>query len=291
MVLEYQVVSESLGGTRVPRELDLVSELFHRINRIIPVTQKLLIVQPDTLVRDAMAMLHQYGYSQVPVVAGDEVLGVFSYRSFAQKAAASTWAELSRQRCAYGDLTVDEFLEPFEFVRITSEMRQAFAALDRDNGVLIGSPEKLQGILTPMDLLHYLYRIASPFVMVSEIELALRALIRLAVDPEELADCAKRSLAQLYGADKIPKTLEEMTFDNYKSIISHGENWPKFEPLLGSNRMRTTAKLQQICDLRNDLFHFRREITMQDHETLNDLREWLLVKAKQANYRRTGGES
>ena len=82
-----------------------------------------------------------------------------------------------------------------------------------------------------------------------------------------------------------------MTFDNYKAIISHGENWPKFEPVLGGNRMRTTAKLKQLCDLRNDLFHFKREITLQDHETLDDHRNWLLLKAKQADVRRkTGGQ-
>lgn len=170
-------------------------------------------------------------------------------------------------------------------------MRQVFDAMDRDNGVLIGTPERLQGILTPMDFLRYLYKVASPFVMLSEIELALRALIRLAVSQEELEACADRSLAQLYGAENVPKSLEGMTFDNYKTIITHGENWPKFESILGSNRTRIAAKLKQLCDLRNDLFHFRRQTTLQDHEALDDHRNWLLMKAKQADSRRkTGGQ-
>lgn len=182
-------------------------------------------------------------------------------------------------------------MEQFEFARVTDEMRKVFDAMDRDNGVLIGSPEKLQGILTPMDFLRYLYKVASPFVMLSEIELTLRALIRLAVSHEELEQCAVRSLAQLYGLEKVPKCLEAMTFDNYKAIISHGENWPKFEPILGGNRVRVATKLKQLCDLRNDLFHFKREITLQDHETLSEHRDWLLSKAKQADVRRkTGGQ-
>lgn len=278
-----------LDEAHLSSELDLVTELFHRINRIIPENQKLLAVPPETTAREAIALLRHHGYSQLPVVAGEEVLGVFSYRSFAQKATLSTWQEVTQQKWAPGDLTVEECLERFEFARVTEEMRQVFDAMDRDNGILIGSPEKLQGILTPMDFLRYLYKVASPFVMVSEIELTLRALIRLAVSPGELEECAMRTLAQLYGAEKVPKTVEAMTFDNYKAIISHGENWPKFEPILGGNRTRIAAKLKQLCDLRNDLFHFKREITLQDHEILQDHRNWLLLKAKQADVRRRMG--
>ena len=138
-----------LDEMTVSPELDLVSELFHRINRIIPEKQHLLVIPPDTSVREAVTLMHSHGYSQVPVVAGGEVLGVFSYRSFSESAAALSLQDWTQQRCAPGDLSVDEFLEPFEFARVTDEMQNVFDAMDRDNGVLIGSPEQLQGILTP----------------------------------------------------------------------------------------------------------------------------------------------
>ena len=288
MIPDNQLVVESFDQQDVSRDLDLVSELFHRINRIIPENQKLLTIPPEMTARDAIALLRQYGYSQVPVVMGEEVLGVFSYRSFAQKAAGSTLQEVSQQKSAPGDMAVEECLERFEFARVTEEIRQVFDSMDRDNGVLIGSPEMLQGILTPMDFLRYLYKIASPFVMISEIELALRALIRLAVSQGELSECATRSLTQFYG-DKVPTILEGMTFDNYRMIISHSENWPKFEKILGGTRARTGAKLKQLCDLRNDLFHFKREFTLEDHELLSEHRNWLLLKTKQVDVRRKAG--
>ena len=50
------------------RELDLASELFHRINRIIPQDQSLLTIPPDCRVRDAVALMRKHRYSQVPVV-------------------------------------------------------------------------------------------------------------------------------------------------------------------------------------------------------------------------------
>jgi predicted transcriptional regulator len=277
-----------LDRFRAARELDLASELFHRINRIIPKDQKLLAIPPDCRVRDAVALLRQHGYSQVPVVNNGEVLGVFSYRSFAQEAANATLEEWTKQKCAPGELPVDEFLEQFEFARVTEEMSRVFDAMDRDNGVLIGVPERLVAILTPMDFLRYLYQVASPFVMVSEIELALRALIRLALSPEKIIAAARRCLSSAYGSEeKVPTLLEDMTFDNYQSIIAHGEIWTDFAPVFGGTRTRISGKLKEIGGIRNDLFHFKREITLEDHETLAGHRNWLLNKVKQVEARRT----
>ena len=77
-----------------------------------------------------------------------------------------------------------------------------------------------------------------------------------------------------------------MTFDNYQALISHGENWAKFDPLFGGTRTRTSGKLKEVGAIRNDLFHFKREITVKDHQTLAAHRNWLLTKIKQAEGRR-----
>ena len=200
------------------QELDLASELFHRINRLIPQDQSLLTVPPHCRVREAVALMQKHGYSQVPVISNGEVLGVFSFRSFTREAANASLEDLNRQKTAPGDLTVDEFLERFEFARVTEEMSRVFDAMDRDSGILIGTPEHLVGILTPMDFLRYLYRVASPFVMVSEIELALRALIRITMTPEQIASSAEHCLPGAYGERRVPNRLEDMTFENYQSL-------------------------------------------------------------------------
>jgi predicted transcriptional regulator len=270
------------------KELDLASELFHRINRIIPPDQVVLTIPPSCLVRDAVALMREHGYSQLPVVEGDEVLGAFSFRSFAREAASTTLDEWMKQKTAPGDLPVDEFLERFEFARVMEEPNRVFDAMDRDNAVFIGTPERLVGVLTPMDFLRYLYRVASPFVMLSEIELGLRALITQALGREKIEVAAKRCLSRLYGSeDKVPVSLEDMTFDNYASLISHGENWADLEPVFGGTRTRTSGKLKEIGGIRNDLFHFKREITLRDHEILAGYRNWLLNKIKQALPHRT----
>jgi predicted transcriptional regulator len=188
-----------LDDSSASREFDLVSEVFHQINRLIPQNQTVLTVPPTYSVRSAVELMQEHRYSQIPVVSNGEVLGVFTYRCFAREAAGLSLDDIQRQRCAPGDLQVDEFLEKFSFARVTEEMEGVFESLDRDDAVLVSAPTNLIGVLTPMDFLKYLYQVASPFVLISEIELSLRTLIRLALhDESQIFAAAKRSLLNIY---------------------------------------------------------------------------------------------
>ena len=57
-----------LDQSNVAKELDLASELFHRINRIIPEEQSVLTIPPGCRVRDAIALMRKHGYSQAPEI-------------------------------------------------------------------------------------------------------------------------------------------------------------------------------------------------------------------------------
>ncbi len=279
-----------LDTSPIARELDLVSQLFHRINRVLPDDQVPLTIPPDCKASDALKIMLEHRYSQVPVVSEGKVLGVFSYRSFAADVARTTLNDLNQQQCAPGDLAVTEYLEQFEFARITDEMTKVFDAMGRDDGVLVGDPDRLEGILTPIDFVRYLHRIASPFVVLSEIELALRALIRIALPPDDLAAVARRALESIYQGrmDELPVVLEEMTFEDYRSLLDFGETWAQFEPFFGTARKRVGGKLKQVREIRNDVFHFRREITAADQKTLTEHRGWLLTMVQRAQARDKG---
>ena len=259
--------------------LRLASELFHQLNRLIPVDQDVLSVRPDDLVRDAVAQMALQGYSSVPVK--DErgiVRGVFSLETFAKKAARGTLEDWKKDQCAPGDWTVAEVLEQFSFARLDSEMDGVFAALEENSGILVGSPEKLVGILTPIDFLKYLYEVASPYVMVSEIELALRALISKYLTRDELEAVANRVLTGTYGEGKVPTTLDRMSFDNYRTLICSPDAWSTwFKPVFGGTPQRMSGRLKQVGDIRNELFHFRRSGTIEDHLVLRDCRNLLLL--------------
>lgn len=282
-----------LEHSAAAKELDLSSELFHRINRVIPQDQVLLTVPPDCLAREAVALLQEHGYSQVPVICNGEVQGVFSFRSFAKHSAAATLDDWKTQKCAPGDLRVDDCLEQFDYARVTEEMTRVFDAMERDNGILVGTPDRLVGILTPMDFLRYLHRVASPFVMVSEIERALRALIMVAMSEDEIAATARRCLADAYQDQaKVPTSVNAMTFDNYRTLVSNGDNWAYFKAVFGGTRTRTSGKLKEVGVIRNNLFHFKGELSPQARQALDLHRNWLLTKVRQiGGPRRTEAKS
>lgn len=257
-----------------------LTDHFLRVNRLLPDNQDLVTVPPDATVAEAMKLLEEHNFSQLPVVVGNEVLGVFSYRSFSTRLLATP----EFVGVALTDLTVDEFREKLNYAHVSAEVRSTFDALDADDAILVGEPNRLQGIVTAVDLLRYLYRVAEPFILLQEIELALRRLMRVCVSDEELKECVKNSLLQYYQEEKLPSTIEEMTFNDYVQIIGDGRNWPKFTPVFGNNsglqRKLTRRRLEEIRDLRNDVFHFKREITQSDRNKLIEYRDWLWDRSK-----------
>ncbi|MDC0133867.1 hypothetical protein N8137_03865 [Porticoccaceae bacterium] len=277
---DLKVIKLSKAGSE---ESDLASELFHRINRVIPENQDLVCVQPTMLAGQAIKIMCEMGFSQLPVLQGTKVLGVFSFRSFSKVSARLTSDEMRQGGVVPGELRVDEFLESWEFVSTGDEWRPVIERLDRSDGLLVGSKDKLLGVLSPMDLLRYLDNIASPYVMISEIEMSLRALIRTVINEDMFPVIANRTLAGAYNSpsQEIPHTLEQMTFENYRSILSSRENWEFFENILGDNRKYISARLSLVISIRNDLFHLKRELTVSDHETISNFRDWLLNKTEQ----------
>ena len=263
-----------------------LTELFHRVNSVIPDDQQLLTVEPEMSVADALDLLDGHRFSQVPVVVGREVLGLFSYQTFSRSVITQSRAATKNRKFDPLELTVEECMDPKPpFARVTDEFAEWFDVIDRNDSILVGSPDRLQGIVTAMDILRYLYRVASPFVLIGEVELALRALMTIAVDQETLAACAHECLKDKYDADSMPTELHKMSFNDYIQIVGDGRRWPHFEPFFGGNRVRTRAKLEQLRDIRNVIFHFRREITVEEYQTLAANRDWMLRKARTAEAR------
>lgn len=265
-----------------------ITELFHRINRLLPDDQEVLTVPGEMLASEALQIMRQHDYSQLPVAVGAEVLGLFSYRSFSE-AVIADGACRGNAKIDLGDLTVEECIEKAEFARVTDEFNYWFHTLDKRDAVLVGEANRLQGILTSMDVLRYLYRLARPFVLIAEIELSLRALIRHAVSEEMLAECAQTSLTTCYKPERLPKSLEEMTFHDYIQIVCDGRHWRLFEPIFKGNRTRTRAKFETMNEIRNSVFHLR-EITVENYETLAASRDWMLMRSRAAEARAKGGK-
>jgi CBS domain-containing protein len=251
----------------------------------LPENQEVVSVQPDLPAVEALNQMASRGFSQLPIVVGKEVLGLFSYRSFSRAVINLCQNALATEPPALSELTVEDCREDANFARVTDEFHKWFEVIDKYDAVLVGDPDRLQGIVTAMDVLRYLYGVASPMVLVAEVELALRGLMRLAVDSVTLGDCAAECLTK-YNPAKRPSRLEDMVFSDYIQIIGAEPCWPYFRPLFGGTRTRTVAKLDQLRQIRNTVFHFTRKLQTDEYATLASGRDWLLLKARAAEARR-----
>lgn len=290
--------SESRNSTTVPKltdvdafspapEPDRLSALFHMVNRLLPDQQVVVTVPPETTAGTALALMRQHGFSQLPVVQGTTVLGLFTYRAFALEV-----ARLAGTKADPTQLTVEEFLEHDHpsYARLTDEFRGLIDSLDANDSIVVSGPDHLVAILTPMDVLRYLYSVANVFVLIEEIELALRSLIRSAAPERAIFDeCVKSALSSKYKEQELPKRLEDMTFDDYIALIRDGRNWRYFESVFGGTRERAKGKLEPIRDLRNRVFHFRGDLSVEDHQELTTCRNWLLRRIRNDHAKQGGG--
>ncbi len=251
-------------------------KLFHLVKEALPEQQQLLVITPETKVKKAIALMKEHRFSQLPIVSGKSVLGIFSFRSLA-------FGLLRLPKRSLTDilnLNVEDFIEDYKFVSIKDKLTDILDEFELMDGVLVGSEEKLQGILTSMDALSYFYRVASPYVMLCEIELAIRELIRKSVTQEELIDCIGKALKNHYETTngKVPMCLEEMTLFDYVMILRREDTWQKFSRAFGGNRHFAYAQLEPLPNLRNDIFHFRKSLSEDDFTKLKDARDWLLKR-------------
>jgi CBS domain-containing protein len=252
---------------------------FHDVGNIFPGEIELQTVAPDTRVGDALRLMMEKRFSQLPVIENGEVLGMFSLWSLAHHLSLSPGLKV---QTLLQELEVGDVMEQVPKITVKDSIHSILDQLERHEALLVDSPHGLQAIATSTDVLRYFYRVARPFILLQEIEMGLREIIHMCAPGAHLTECIDRALIRSYQArgGTAPQKLEEMSFEDYRSIITSGQNWPLFENVLGHNRDLVSAKLERLRSIRNDVFHFRSDISILDYQTLANAREWLLGKLK-----------
>jgi CBS domain-containing protein len=248
--------------------------LFHdflRVGRVIPADQDLCTITPRTRVGDALAVMRKYDYDQLPVLAGGVVVGVFSYRSLARGL-----GHIRRQDDPMA-AQVEDLVEDLEFVRPSEEVGSIVAPLHRDGAVLVGDEERLLAVATAADITDFLWTATQPFVLLQDIELAVRALMRSVCDDDEMAGC----IAEAFPSESVRTTvaLQEFTLGEIIGVILNPRNFGTvFSGCFGRNRELVASTLEPVRGIRNKVFHFRGDVTPEELEVLADIGRWLRRK-------------
>jgi CBS domain-containing protein len=249
---------------------------FHDIGKLFAVRRSEPVsIQTSSTVAEALAIMLEHKYSQLPVLDGDRPIGVFSLWSLARLLAGGSSKNVLSQE-------VEDLVDRIPNVDLETSLYDAVGYLDRHEAVLIGDQERLLAIATTWDVLSYFFEVARPFVLVQEIELALRQIIRAcAGSEEESASCIERALGYQIAngmRKSLPTQLEDLSFDDYSILIKHRDNWPLFEGKIGRKPDLVSTRLIAIRDVRNKIFHFRGDVTIGEYDSLAATRDWLLEK-------------
>jgi predicted transcriptional regulator len=263
-----------VASTRITTDAETAASApeFFRVSQLVPLDQDVVTVPIGTRVGEALDLMRDHAFDQLPVITVDDrVVGAFTYRSFAR--------ELRHVR-AQDDprsVPVDDLVEDLKFVRPSDEVGAILGAIEADNAVLVGDEDRLLAVVTTADVTRFLWRRTRPFVLLQDIELAIRDLMRSACSAEQLVGCV---IAVLLGeTDQVDRRLEDLTLGDLLSVLLHGASFGKFFRLrFGPNRDLVRTMLEPVRDIRNKVFHFRDDVS--EDELLNLLRvaAWLRRK-------------
>lgn len=215
----------------------------------------------EDTIYDALSLMFENNFSQLPVMSGGDVVGVVTYKSISRVAKSVPETDLQNMSVKGGTVTP-------EFVNEDQDIFDLFDTFAVDEYVLIGSKENLAGILTRYDVFHFLKRQFKPFIQIGEIERSLRYLFRDSI--ENLDERIEQTFEPRTNDDpsySVPDTIDHLNFEEYKRFIV--KNIDSLPQQMVTDEDFILELLEAVRENRNALFHFRASVDEIDRESLD----------------------
>jgi CBS domain-containing protein len=222
-------------------------------------------------VREALKIMQECGFDQLPVVAAGHVVGVFSYRSLARGLA------LLRRQDDPLEALIDDLVEDLPFVRVTDDVNVVLDRLDADGVVLVGEETNLIAVATASDVTNFLWNATRPFVLLQDVELAVRDLMRSCGSEAEILE----AIAAAVPADPGQSSgrLEDLTLGQLMGVLLHERSYGVlFRHAFGQRKDLVHTTLEPVRLIRNKVFHFRDDVSTEELEELVATVIWLRRK-------------
>ena len=232
----------------------------YRISKLGAANQSVVSVKPDAPLNEAVTALMANDYSQLPVMTSErEVKGIISWKSIGERLGLGVSGK-----------SVRDFMDIHDEVPHFASMFEAIPKIIAKDYVLVRGEEKIiSGIITAADLSSQFMTLSEPFLLLSEIENLLRAMIdgrfviaelKSACDPSD----EKREVA----------SVADLTFGEYIRLLENEERWSKFDVAI--DRAMFCTKLDEIRRIRNDVMHFDPDgISGEDLDALRDFARFI----------------
>jgi hypothetical protein len=225
----------------------------------------------------ALDLMVENDYSQLPVIdAANRPLGMVTYEGIMQSV-RHFQAELD-------ELHVRDAMTAALRSNLEDDLFDLLEQLKRTNAVLIVSPtEELVGIVTSYDSTEFFRTYAEDMMHVEDIEVAVKELVLLpytredgSVDEDQLSEAISGvTPGDRGGSPDSRPSFDGLSLYQYIMLLLARSTWPTVGPIFGLPRDRVRVLLEAVTRTRNDLAHFRREISSVDAQRLRYCAKWL----------------
>jgi CBS domain len=211
-----------------------------RIGSLPAANKTLVVVNQDDLITTAVTLMLRHDFSQLPVMQGErEVKGVITWKSICSRRAF--------------DCKCERVADCREDARIVDANRTLFDAIptivEYDYVLVRQRDRKITGLVTASDLSLHFHALTEPFLLLREIELHVRRLIRGKLS----ADDFNSNTGSAFPSH-MPQDIADLTFGEHVRLFQNPRTWAKLN--LKIDRTVLTKLLAEVRVIRNDVMHF-----------------------------------
>lgn len=222
---------------------DEASDVQLRVSSLAAASAGVVAVSPDETIEAASTRMSLNDYSQLAVQAGPRsVKGVISWETIGKR-------RLTGEPALVRDATRADAA----FVNLDDPLLPVLETVARSNFVLVRAQDQtLAGIITAADVTLEFQSLASPYLLMGEIERRLRRFIDSVCQPAELADGLTPS-----DEEREVESAENLTLGELARLFENPEVWRRLNWRL--DRTYFVRRLDEVRRVRNELMHFAEE--------------------------------
>lgn len=226
-------------GSPAPGEDDVVADVGFRIGSLRSANRGVTSINPSESLERAQSLMLSNDYSQLAVMSdARNVRGAVSWESIAQAKIRSSGAILR-------DAVIDA-----EVVRASDDLLSKIPRIMEAGFVFVkAKDDTISGIVTTADLSEQFATLASPFLLLAEIERRLRRIIGRTFTGEDLA-----AVVDPADQGRAVSSPDDLTLGEYVRLLENGERWTKLQWAL--DRKVFMQHLTEVRTIRNDVMHF-----------------------------------
>lgn len=161
---------------------------------------------------------------------------------------AVTWKSIAQIRHSNPSASFADAIVPADDFRYDKELIDALPTLETTDFIFVRDEKNtVSGIVTSADVVHAYGGLATPFLLIGELDQLLRRLIYRTFDLEEVMSlCGPRSQSL--------RSFDDLAFGDYRCVLENNASWAKLGwPL---HRPTFVKRLDELRQLRNDIMHF-----------------------------------